>query len=118
MIAAGSYLISPDHIAYANLAQTWEVEIPQYEQVGAFCTRIGGYKATRTGIFIRFADGSSLTFDDRDAATADLRNALTGFASGAPEHEASALPGFSYNDMTIYQGLPAELQAAIRQGGK
>jgi len=118
MIAIAHYLINTEHIAYVNLAHTWETEQATYDIVNGFSERTGCFRAKHSGIFVRFGDGSNLTFDDSDPGTAMLRALLTADTDTAERHPHAdiALPGYSYNDMAIVAGLPAALQNIITGG--
>jgi len=118
-IAFGSRLLNLDAVTLINLNVTWRETHPRptgkcYPDHTMICE---DYEEAHTGIRV-YTIGTDFPyrFDDADAHTAELRQALAQLASNSPPALlADVLPGGSYQDQRVFAGLPADLQAKIKE---
>lgn len=108
LITVGQHVINLDAIAWVNLCFTWNEEIPVYiEDRNGFKKRADVKYQQRTGVFVKFTDGSSLTFPDSLPATLRLIDILN------PITEEVDMPVYNHVENDILTGLPEDLRAAI-----
>jgi len=115
-ITAGPIILNLDAVTFVNL--DYAQEITRYRPTGALTP--GGLPVSElreeitTGVQIGFIGGGQRYFFDSNPETASLRQALAQLTS-AQEMPAGLLPGGSYQDQRVFAGLPAALQAKIKE---
>ena len=115
-ITTGPLILNLDAVAFVNLDYTQE--ILRHRPTGAL-TKSGLpvtelRQETTTGVQINFVGGGQRYFCDSDPETAHLRQALAHLTL-AQKMPTALLPGGSYQDQRVFAGLPADLQAKIKE---
>ena len=113
----GSHLLNLDAVVMVDLDHSWEEEHPR--PTGRFFSDHSVIyeirRESHTGIRV-YCNSGPFIFDDADSHTAELRQALAQLAPNASSTlQVDVLPGGSFRDQQIFAGLPADLQAKIKE---